>query len=140
MKAQQANKQATNKQANKQANKRTSKKAEPKAEVKESKIVKDMTQEKPITIKTRACELLCKVVETNSEGRTVGLTYEDILTEILKTGSKTTVNCLRWYSNKIRILADGYQQYVLPQVRPRPIKAKVETVKVEEVKAEVVEA
>ena len=76
------------------------------------------------TIKQISCELLSKVVGTTEEGRTLGMPYSDILAQILSESpeAKTSLNCLRWYAGKIRIAADGYQMYTLPQIRLRPTK------------------
>lgn len=78
------------------------------------------------TIKEVSCELLSKVVGTTEEGRTLGMPYSDILARILSENpeAKTSLNCLRWYAGKIRIAADGYQMYTLPQIRLRPTKVE----------------
>ena len=76
---------------------------------------------KKVSIKDFSCTLLCEVVRTNDEGRTVGLAYEDVLAQVLAEfpGAKTSLNCLRWYAGKIRSQYSGFQKYTLPQVRER---------------------
>lgn len=73
------------------------------------------------TIKEISCELLCAVVGESEEGRTLGMPYNDILARIQLENpeAKTSLNCLRWYAGKIRVAADGYQKYTLPQIRLR---------------------
>lgn len=86
------------------------------------------------TIKALSCELLCEVVGQTEEGRTIGRSYQSILDKVLeqRPGAKTSLNCLRWYAGKIRVLADGYHQYTLPQLRERPVKSEEEKVETEE--------
>ena len=81
------------------------------------------------TIKAMSCRLLCEVVATSEEGRTIGRPYQEILDLIMEARpeAKTSLNCLRWYAGKIRILADGYHQFKLPQLRFRPSKAEAES-------------
>lgn len=83
---------------------------------------KEVQQE---TIKELSCRLLCEVDHTNEDGRTVGRPYQDVLEDILKQRpeAKTSLNCLRWYAGKIRGSYDGYQQFTLPQIRARKVKA-----------------
>lgn len=96
---------------------------QPKAKVKEDK------KPKGKTIKQISCELLCEVVGKTEEGRTLGRPYAEILDIILRDNPevKTSLNCLRWYAGKIRVAADGYQMYALPQVRLRPTKVEEQT-------------
>lgn len=94
-------------------------------ETPEGETVQEEIVEPTETIKELSCRLLCEVDHTSEEGRTVGRPYLDILDDILKQrpGVNTSLNCLRWYAGKIRVAADGYQMYVLPQVRARRAKA-----------------
>lgn len=82
---------------------------------------------KQASIKELACTLLCETVDT-IDGRSVGMSYSDVLARILeqRPNAKTSLNCLRWYAGKIRILADGYFNYKLPQMRHRGGVAKEE--------------
>ena len=57
--------------------------------------------------------------------RSVGIPYDQVIAGIQEEfpACKTTVACLRWYSVKIRADEEGYENYDLPQRRPR-VKAK----------------
>lgn len=89
------------------------------------------------SIKEISCELLCVVETVSEEGRSIGMSYDQVLARVLelRPGAKTSLNCLRWYAGKIRVLADGYFQYKLPQLRMRPVSGKPSA---DEVHAEIV--
>ena len=91
----------------------------PKVEV--PKVEIPAIESKGKSIKILACELLCKVRSTSKEGRSIGFSYTDILNVILeqKPEAKTSLSCLRWYAAKIRVAANGYFEYKLPQLRVR---------------------
>lgn len=89
------------------------------------------------TIKSTSVDLLChvafyenrtekssdenRVEADNTEARSVGLAYDEIIRRIQEEfpGCKTSVACLRWYSVKIRVEEHGYEDLRLPQRRPR---------------------
>ncbi len=89
------------------------------------------------TIRECALDLLCRVafhedrtVEAGSENvvdsthehaRSVGIPYNEVIDGILEEfpACNTTVACLRWYAVKVRAQEEGYENYVLPQRRPR---------------------
>ncbi|UFK26691.1 hypothetical protein [Roseobacter phage RDJL6] len=95
-------------------------------------------EEKPKkTIKSVAVDLLChvayyenrnekssdenRVSEDHPQARSVGLAYDEIIRRIQDEfeGCGTSVACLRWYSVKIRVEEQGYEDLRLPQRRPR---------------------
>jgi hypothetical protein len=78
------------------------------------------------TIRDTSLALLCHIVETNEDDRSVGLPYKEIVEIIheLHDNSKTSIECLRWYAVKIRAEEEGYEGIRLPQIRPRNSKAK----------------
>lgn len=89
------------------------------------------------TIRAAAMELLChveynedrdvkpsdenRVGAKSKKARTVGLPYDEIIRRIQAEfpNCKTSVACLRWYSVKIRVEEEGYENLTLPQRRPR---------------------
>jgi len=93
------------------------------------------------TVREVALELLCfvhhyedrakspgddNIVDPDFEGaRSVGLPYDQVIAGIQEEfpACKTTVACLRWYSVKVRADEEGYENFILPQRRPR-VKAK----------------
>ncbi len=90
------------------------------------------------TIRVAALEHLCHVAYHEDRGkksgpdnvvdqgssrraRSVGLPYDEIIRLIQKEfrGCDTSVACLRWYAVKVRVGEFGYEDYTLPQRRPR---------------------
>lgn len=57
--------------------------------------------------------------------RSVGIPYNEVIDGIYEEfpACKTSIACLRWYSVKVRAGEEGYENYDLPQRRPR-VKAK----------------
>lgn len=82
--------------------------------------VVDAPKVKKVTIKSIACEALQEVIG-EKDGRTVGRSYQGILDQIKidHPTVNTSLACLRWYAGKIRVLANGYDRYTLPQLRER---------------------
>ena len=73
------------------------------------------------TIRETALRLLTHVLTTGKDGRTVGMPYDYVVDSVrrLFPESKTTRACLRWYAVKVRVGEAGYEQWRLPQRRPR---------------------
>lgn len=61
-------------------------------------------------------ELLMKVVGRDENGRTIGLSYDEVLEQVLAADGRRNVsrNGIMWSACKLR--SDGH---VLPQIRPR---------------------
>ena len=81
-----------------------------------SEKIEVITQKEYTTIQSLAAPLLSIVVSTNSNGETIGLTSDDILT-IIKSKfpeSATTIKCLRWYRTKIKQNAPKFKGYEVP--------------------------
>jgi hypothetical protein len=79
------------------------------------------------TIRETSLKLLCHVERIDTtDNRSVGLTYEDIEKTVrhLFPDGKTSVACLRWYAVKVRADEKGYEDWVLPQKRPRSNKGR----------------
>jgi hypothetical protein len=67
-----------------------------------------------------AIELLCKVIEVNDRGDTIGLSYHEII-RLIKDSipeSRTSLSSLRWYASLIRS-GDIETNLTLPYIRPR---------------------
>lgn len=62
-----------------------------------------------------------RVSKDHPNARSVGFSYDAVLTQIQKAfpEARTSVACLRWYSVKVRGLESGFEDYTLPQRRPR---------------------
>ena len=69
-----------------------------------------------------------RVSARNSEARSVGLPYDEIIRRIQEEFPKcaTSIACLRWYAVKIRVEEHGYEGLKLPQRRPRVKPTKAE--------------
>lgn len=66
-----------------------------------------------------------QVKENHEQARSVGLPYDRVIRLIQDEFPlcNTSVACLRWYAVKVRADEEGYENYILPQRRPR-VKSK----------------
>ena len=89
------------------------------------------------TIREAALQLMCHVDyyedrnkkagpdnavrDSHPAARSVGIAYLDIIARIQDEfpDCQTSVACLRWYAVKVRVEELGYEDYCLPQRRPR---------------------
>ena len=88
--------------------------------------------DKKPTVKTIACEEICRVSHVDEAGYTVGFTYDECLARVIERriaergdspdkAARTTTKCLRWYAGKILEGASDLvpSGFTLPRVRPR---------------------
>ena len=82
------------------------------------------------TVKAISVQELCRVVSTNSDGRTVGLSYGEALANIrrrrveergdtVEQAARTNRRSLNWYAKEILAGNEMFDGAVLPRIRPR---------------------
>lgn len=79
-------------------------------------------------VRYRAIALLQEVVSTDADGRTVGRSYDDVLSVLRQEfpEGSTSAAALRWYVVHLWSEADdqGLPRPKMPQTRPRSLKAR----------------